>query len=62
MAGNRVVAVALDAMEVSWLDRLTARGDLPKNQLRERRNGVAYAPGTPELTPSAVLGRRLLRD
>jgi GT2 family glycosyltransferase len=23
---------------------------------------VAYAPGTPELTPSAVLGRRLLRD
>jgi predicted AlkP superfamily phosphohydrolase/phosphomutase len=29
MAGNRVVAVALDAMEVSWLERLTARGELP---------------------------------
>jgi hypothetical protein len=36
---NRLVLVALDAMEVSWLERLAARGDLPNLAAFLRESG-----------------------
>ncbi|GIW18774.1 MAG: hypothetical protein KatS3mg064_1931 [Tepidiforma sp.] len=51
---NRLVLVALDAMEVSWLERLAARGDLPNLAAFLRESGSFSVAGPWELLYGSV--------